>query len=34
MLDVIELCANCLRSLSEDKLLIFGSGPLKNTLRW
>jgi len=33
MLNVIELYTNCLKSLSKDKLLIFGSGPLKNALR-
>jgi len=33
MLDVMELYTNCLRSLSKDKLLMFGSRPLKNVLR-
>jgi len=33
MLDVMELYTNCLRPLSKDKLLIFGSGPLKNILK-
>jgi len=33
MLDIMELYTNYLRSLSKDKLLIFGSGLLKNALR-